>query len=293
MNRMLSQLRDYYTLCKPRVVMLMLLTVWAGMALGKTAPLPWSLWVAATVGIALLSGAAATLNHIIDHRIDAVMERTKHRPLASGKLTLTQAWVFASIQSLIGFFILYQYVNPLTAWLTVASAMGYAFIYSIFLKRSTSQNIVIGGLSGAMPPLLGWAAATNQMSVAGWVLVFIIFAWTPAHFWALCINRIEEYKKSPYPMLPITHGVAYTKKNIVFYTILTAFASTLPYFIGMNGGFYLISAIILNAVFVYFALKLYVAKSDAKPAIQTFHYSILYLTALFVCLLVDHALRVH
>lgn len=283
-------LHDYFTLCKPRVVLLMLLTVWAGMTLASTGPLPWSLWVMATLGIGLLSGAAATMNHIIDHRIDAIMERTKHRPLASGKLTLTQAWVFATLQSLIGFFILYLFVNPLTALLTALTAVGYAIIYSIFLKRSTSQNIVIGGLSGAMPPLLGWVAVTGHLDAKSWLLVLIIFAWTPAHFWALCIHRLDEYKKSSYPMLPVTHGVPYTKLNIVFYTVLTAITSVLPYVTGMSGLFYLVCVLILNAGFLSYALRLQFSQNDNTLAIRTFHFSLIYLTGLFAALLIDHHL---
>lgn len=282
--------RDYFILSKPRVVLLMLLTVWAGMTLASTGPLPWSLWINATLGIGLLSGAAATMNHIIDHRIDAIMERTKHRPLASGKLSLTQAWYFATVQSLLGFFILYLFVNPLTALLTALTAVGYAIIYSIFLKRSTSQNIVIGGLSGAMPPLLGWTAVTNQMDARGWLLVLIIFAWTPAHFWALCIHRIDEYKKSSYPMLPVTHGIPYTKINIVFYTVLTAVVSILPYLVGMSGLFYLITVLLLDAGFLYYALRLQFEKNNPMIAIRTFQFSLIYLTGLFAALLIDHHL---
>lgn len=285
-----TTLRDYFTLCKPRVVLLMLLTVWAGMTLASTGPLPWSLWVMATLGIGLLSGAAATMNHIIDHRIDAVMERTKHRPLASGKLSLTQAWVFATIQSLFGFFILYLFVNPLTALLTALTAVGYAIIYSIFLKRSTSQNIVIGGLSGAMPPLLGWVAVTGELDAKSWLLVLIIFTWTPAHFWALCIHRLDEYKKSSYPMLPVTHGVPYTKLNILFYTILTAVASLLPYITGMSGLFYLVCVLFLNAGFLVYAFRLQYSPENNTLALRTFHYSLIYLTGLFAALLIDHHL---
>lgn len=285
---MTGPLRDYFILCKPRVVMLMLLTVWAGMALAKTSPLPWSLWINATLGIALLSGAAATLNHIIDHRIDALMERTKHRPLASGKLTVSAALRFAVIQSLIGFCLLYVAVNPLTAWLTLASAIGYAIIYSIYLKRNTSQNIVIGGLSGAMPPLLGWTAAVNHMSVQGWILVLIIFVWTPAHFWALCIHRLDEYKKSGFPMLPITHGISYTKKCIVFYAVLTAIASILPYVVGLSGLAYLITALVLNAIFISYTVRLLPKNANPTLAIRTFHFSIVYLTLLFLVMLIDH-----
>lgn len=282
--------RDYFILCKPRVVLLMLLTVWAGMTLAATQPLPWSLWINASLGIALLSGAAATMNHIIDHRIDAIMERTKNRPLAKGSLRLSHAFIFATVQSVLGFSLLYYWVNPLTALLTALTAVGYAIVYSIFLKRSTSQNIVIGGLSGAMPPLLGWVAVTGQLEAKSWLLVLIIFTWTPAHFWALCIHRLDEYKKSSYPMLPVTHGVPHTKLNIVLYTLLTIVASLLPYFSGMSGLFYLISVSFLNAGFLFYALKLQFSPTNDTLALRTFHYSILYLTGLFIAILIDHHL---
>src|SRR5665213_691984 len=195
---------DYIVLCKPRVVLLMLLTAWAGMYLAATAPIPLSLWFFATAGIALMSGSAATLNHIIDHRVDAIMERTKRRPLVSGKITMRGAWTFAILQGVIGFATLIFFVNTLTAILTLFAAIGYSAVYSLYLKRATSQNIVIGGLSGAMPPLLGWTAVSGQLDPQGWLLVLIIFTWTPPHFWALCIHRLEEYKKTSIPMLPIT-----------------------------------------------------------------------------------------
>lgn len=189
-------LRDYLILCKPRVVLLMLLTSWAGMYLGATQTIPWWLWMNATLGIAFMSGSAATLNHIIDHRIDAIMDRTKNRPLVTGKLSLRAAGTFAFVQGLAGFIILYLGVNTLTALLTLLAAIGYSAVYSLYLKRATSQNIVIGGLSGAMPPLLGWTAVTGQLDPQAWLLVLIIFTWTPAHFWALCLHRYQEYKKS-------------------------------------------------------------------------------------------------
>lgn len=280
--------KEYLILCKPRVVLLMILTVWAGMYLGATDTIPWWLWVNATIGIALMCGAAATLNHIIDHRVDAMMERTKNRPIASGKLSLTQASVFSIAQSIIGFVILYFGVNPLTALMTLLAAIGYSMIYSIYLKRATSQNIVIGGLSGAMPPLLGWTSVTNQLDMQAWILVLIIFMWTPAHFWALCIHRINEYKKTNIPMLPITHGIPFTKLNITIYTLLTFMASLLPYAIGMSGKFYLTSAILLNLGAVYYALKLQFSKTDNFIALKSFQYSIVYLTLLFLAMLIDH-----
>lgn len=286
--------KDYLTLCKPRVVLLMLLTMWAGMYLASTpAGIPWWLWLNTTVGVALVSGAAATINHIIDHRIDALMDRTKYRPLASGKLTLRAAWTFAVIQTTIGFFVLYLGVNPLTAILTLLAGVGYSVIYSLFLKRTTSQNIVIGGLSGAMPPLLGWTAVTNQMDPQGWLLVLIIFVWTPPHFWALCIHRIEDYKISGFPMLPVTHGIRHTKIQIVLYTCLTAICSTLPYVVGMSGMLYLTSVTLLNIGFIVHAVKLLFAKDNDPLALRTFHYSLIYLTALFLAILLDHHLMMN
>jgi heme o synthase len=289
---MVHSLRDYFTLCKPRVVLLMLLTAWAGMYLGATVGIPWWLWVNATLGIALMSGAAATFNHIIDHKIDAIMDRTKHRPLPSGKLSLRAATLFASLQGLCGFFILLFGVNQVTAYLTLLTAIGYSAIYSLFLKRATSQNIVIGGLSGAMPPLLGWTAVTGQLDPQGWLLVLIIFAWTPAHFWALCVHRYQEYKKVNIPMLPVTHGIPFTKLNIVFYSLLTVAASLLPYAIGMSGRLYLVSAILLNAGLLGYAFKLQFATEDSQIALKTFHYSLVYLTGLFLMILLDHHLLI-
>lgn len=284
--------RDYLILCKPRVVLLMLFTTWAGMYLAAQTPIPWMLWLATTVGVALMSGAAATLNHIIDRRIDALMERTKHRPIACGKLTAKAAWRFAAIQAMFGFVILYCLVNPLTALLTLMAAVGYAGVYSIYLKRATSQNIVIGGLAGAMPPLLGWTAVSGQLDPEGWLLVLIIFTWTPAHFWALCLHRYEEYKHAEIPMLPITHGIPYTKLNIVFYSLLTVAGSLLPYAIGMSGEFYFISILILNVGLLGYALKLQFSTNDSQIALKTFKYSLVYLTGLFFVILLDHYLLV-
>lgn len=285
-------LRDYLILCKPRVVLLMLLTTWAGMYLAAVDTIPWWLWLNATVGIALMSGAAATLNHIIDHRIDAVMDRTKNRPLATGKLTLKAAWIFATLQSIIGFIILYLGVNSLTAIMTLLAAIGYSAVYSMYLKRATSQNIVIGGLSGAMPPLLGWTAVSGQLDPESWLLVLIIFTWTPAHFWALCLHRLEEYRRAEIPMLPITHGISFTKLNIVLYSLLTLACSLLPYAIGMSGQLYLIAALLLGAGLIGYALKLQFATEDNTIALRTFHYSLIYLTGLFVILLLDHHLLI-
>jgi len=267
--------------------------MWAGMYLATDQSIPLSLWINATLGVGMLSAAAATLNHIIDHRIDALMNRTMHRPLASGKLTLVAAWRFAIIQAVIGFGILYFGVNTLTAILTLLAAVGYSIVYSLYLKRATSQNIVIGGLSGAMPPLLGWTAVSGQLDPQGWLLVLIIFTWTPAHFWALCLHRYEEYKKTPIPMLPITHGIRFTKLNIVFYSLLTIACSLLPYATGMSGPLYFAVVLLLDAGLIGYALKLQFATEDNQIALRTFHYSLIYLTGLFLVILLDHHLLIN
>lgn len=287
---MSNTLRNYFILCKPRVVLLMLLTAWAGMYLAAVNPIPWSLWVYATLGIALMSGSAATLNHIIDHRLDALMDRTKNRPLAAKKMPLRNAWIFATIQGIIGFIILYVGVNHLCALLTFLAAIGYAGFYSLYLKRATSQNIVIGGLAGAMPPLLGWTAVSGSLDPQGWLLVLIIFTWTPAHFWALCLHRYNEYKQAAIPMLPITHGISYTKLNIVLYSLLTIACSLLPYAIGMSGQLYLITVLLLDVGLIAYALKLQFSVSDNRIALKTFQYSLIYLTGLFLIILLDHHL---
>lgn len=285
-------LRDYLVLTKYRVVLLMLLTAWAGMYLGAQQPIPWWLWINATLGIAFMSGAAATLNHIIDHRIDAIMDRTKRRPLVLGKISLLHAATFAAGLGCAGFLILFFGANPLCAYLTLMAAIGYSAVYSLYLKRATSQNIVIGGLSGAMPPLLGWTAVTGHLDARGWLLVLIIFAWTPAHFWALCIHRLQEYKKAPIPMLPVTHGIFFTKLNIIFYSLLTIACSLLPFAIGMSGKLYLFSVLVLDAGLIGYALKLQFSKTDNPIAIKTFNYSLIYLTGLFLMILLDHHLLV-
>lgn len=290
---MVRGLRDYLILCKPRVVLLMLLTMWAGMYLATTTTIPWWLWLNATLGVALMSGASATLNHIIDHRVDAIMDRTKSRPLAAGTLSLRSAWIFAWIQAIIGFIVLFVGVNKLTAILTLLAGIGYAGVYSLYLKRATSQNIVIGGLAGAMPPLLGWTAVTGQLDPRGWLLVLIIFTWTPAHFWALCLHRLNEYKKAAIPMLPITHGIPFTKLHIVFYSLLTIACSLLPFAIGMSGKLYLICVLILNAGLIGYALKLQFSVNDRLIALKTFKYSLIYLTGLFLVILLDHHLLIN
>jgi heme o synthase len=282
----------YLELCKPRVVLLMLLTAWAGMYLGSATDIPWWLWVNTSIGVACMCSGAAALNHIIDWQIDALMERTKRRPLASQQLSLAAAASFSGVLSIAGFLLLYFGVNQLTAFLTLCAAIGYALIYSLYLKRATSQNIVIGGLSGAMPPLLGWAAVTGQLDAGGWLLVLIIFAWTPAHFWALCLHRYKEYQQTPIPMLPITHGIFFTKLNIVFYSLLTIACSLLPFVIGMSGIFYLSSVLLLDAGLIIYALKLQFASNNYPIALKTFQYSLIYLTGLFLVILLDHHLLI-
>jgi len=286
----MSQLREYFILCKPRVILLMLLTSWAGMYLAATTPIPWWLWINATLGIALMSGSAATLNHIIDRRTDATMDRTKRRPLVTGKLSVNSAWIFSATLGVVGFAILFFGVNQLSAYLTFLAAIGYAIVYSLYLKRATSQNIVIGGLAGAMPPLLGWTAVSGQLDPQGWLLVLIIFTWTPAHFWALCLHRYHEYKQVAIPMLPITHGISFTKLNIVFYSLLTVACSLLPFAIGMSGQLYLITVVILNIGLLAYALKLQFSTRDPHIALKTFKYSLVYLTGLFLAILLDHYL---
>src|SRR3990167_6683663 len=289
---MTSTWYDYFILCKPRIVLLMLLTAWAGMYLAAEKTIPWMLWINATLGIGFLCAAAAAFNHIIDRRVDAIMERTKYRPLASGKLSLFSAWIFALTLGLAGFIILYFGVNQLTAMLTLIAALGYAGIYSIYLKHATSQNIVIGGLASAMPPLLGWTAVSGQLDPKSWLLVLIIFAWTPAHSWALCLHRYEEYEKAAIPMLPITHGIPFTKLNIIFYSLLTVACSLLPFAIGMSGKLYFISVLLLDAGLLMYALKLQFDTKDPVIALKTFQYSLIYLTGLFLAILLDHYLLI-
>lgn len=279
--------RDYLELCKPRVVLLMLLTVVVGMYLATPGWVSLSLIAYSLVGIGFCAGSAAAINHLVDRHIDSIMARTKKRPVAHGRVSVMQALWFAVIMAVIGLFILAFYVNKLTALLTFITIIGYAGVYTGYLKRATSQNIVIGGLAGAAPPLLGWTAVTNQLDPQALLLVLIIFTWTPPHFWALAIYRFEEYKNAQIPMLPVTHGIAFTKLNIYLYTILLLVVSVLPFVVGMSGWLYLIAALALGARFLYWAHKLY--KTD-KPvvAMQTFRFSIVYLMLLFVFLLVDH-----
>lgn len=282
-----SSFGNFLALCKPRVTMLIVFTAMIGMFLATPNMVPLDILLAATIGIGMASGAAAAFNCLVEQAIDAKMARTRGRPLPTGQVTSSQTFIFASIMASIGLAILYVFVNPLTMWLTLATFVGYAVIYTVFLKPATPLNIVIGGLSGAMPPALGWAAVTGAVSAEAWVLVLIIFAWTPPHFWALALYRREEYAKSGLPMLPVTHGEEYTRLQILLYTIILFVVTVLPFAMRMSGFIYLGSALLLNAVFMAYAIGLYRKYSDAL-ARSMFKFSILYLTLLFAALLVDH-----
>ena len=282
-----SSFGNFLALCKPRVTMLIVFTAMIGMFLATPNMVPLNILLAATIGIGMASGAAAAFNCLVEQAIDAKMARTRGRPLPTGQVTSNQTFIFASIMAGIGLAILYTFVNPLTMWLTLATFVGYAVIYTIFLKPATPLNIVIGGLSGAMPPALGWAAVTGAVSAEAWVLVLIIFAWTPPHFWALALYRREEYAKSGLPMLPVTHGEEYTRLQILLYTIILFVVTVMPFAMRMSGFIYLGSALLLNAVFMAYAIGLYRQYSDTL-ARSMFKFSILYLTLLFAALLVDH-----
>jgi protoheme IX farnesyltransferase len=281
--------RDYLELTKPKVVVLMLITSLVGMFLATRAGVPWTVLLFGNLGIALCAGGAAAVNHVVDRQIDSVMARTHKRPLAEGRVSPAAALTFAFVLGVSGLTLLLTFTNALAAWLTLASLIGYAVIYTGFLKRATPQNIVIGGLAGAAPPLLGWVAVTGQISAEPLLLVLIIFAWTPPHFWALAIHRKAEYAKVNIPMLPVTHGVHYTKVHILLYTAVLLAVSFMPYVIHMSGPLYLAAAAVLGARFLYWAIALY---RDSRPhaAIRTFKFSIWYLFALFIALLVDHYL---
>jgi len=279
--------RDYYEMCKPNVVLLMLLTSLVGMFMATPGMVPWPVLIWGNLGIAMTAGSSAAINHVIDRRIDGQMSRTHNRPVAKGKVKPIHALFFAAVMAVIGLAILYILVNPMTAWLTLASSIGYAFIYTGYLKRATPQNIVIGGLAGAMPPLLGWVAVTGTVDPNALLLVLIIYAWTPPHFWALSIHKRDEYAKVEIPMLPVTHGLEFTGLQILLYTVLMIISTMLPYIVGMSGFIYLVGVTLLNIRFLYWALCLYRGAYD-KAAMKTFWYSIIYLMLLFVLLLVDH-----
>ena len=282
-------MRAFYALTKPRVVSLIVFTAVIGMFLATPGMVPLQTLLAGTLGIAFVAGAAAAVNCLVEQKIDAVMRRTRWRPLPRGELTPLQTLVFAGALGGLGLWILFHFVNALTMWLTVATFIGYAIVYTVVLKPATPQNIVIGGASGAMPPVLGWTAVTGEVSTEAMLLFLIIFAWTPPHFWSLALYRTEEYAKAGVPMLPVTHGQAYTRLQVLLYTIILFAASLLPYVIRMSGLLYLVAALILGGVFLVYAVRIYRAYSDAL-AQATFRYSILYLALLFAALLVDHYL---
>lgn len=279
--------RDYFELCKPRVVSLIVFTAIIGMLLSTPGLVPVSTLVIATLGIALAAASAAAINHVAEHRIDALMARTQHRPLPHGELNVTQALAFALVLGFLSMYLLVAFINGLTAMLTFASLIGYAVIYTLYLKHATPQNIVIGGAAGAAPPVLGWTAVTGTLDPHALLLFLIIFAWTPPHFWALAIYRRNEYAKANIPMLPITHGTEFTRLHVLFYTLLLVAATLLPFATFMCGGIYLAGASVLNVGFLYYAIRMQFDTRD-EFAYATFKYSIVYLTALFVVLFMDH-----
>ena len=286
-----TEWRDYYELTKPRVVMLIVFTAIVGMFVSVpgwpgTMPL-----VFGTLGIGLAASSAAVFNHVLDARIDIQMMRTRGRPLPQGKLTEKSALAFATILCILSMLVLVFLVNPLTAILTFTSLIGYAVVYTVWLKRATPQNIVIGGAAGAAPPILGWTAVTNEVEAGALLMFLIVFVWTPPHFWALAIARKEEYAKVDIPMLPVTHGEAYTRLNILLYTILLVLVTILPYLIGMSGLIYLVVTLFLDAYFLYYAIQMYRVPEDMELPMKTFRFSISYLGFLFCALLVDHYLK--
>ncbi len=284
-----DRIRQLYELTKPRVVSLIVFCAVIGMLLavpaGSWVPLP--VLLAATAGIALVAGAAAAVNCLVEQRIDSLMARTRARPLPRGALTSLETLLFAGAVGGAGLWLLHQLVNPLTMWLTLGTFVGYALIYTIVLKPLTPQNIVIGGAAGAMPPVLGWAAVTGEVSPDALLLFLIIFAWTPPHFWSLALYRAEEYARAGLPMLPVTHGRRYTQLHVLLYTLILFACSLLPFAYGMSGWLYLAAAVVLGGLFLVYAVALYARYSDAL-ARRTFRYSIVYLAALFAALLVDH-----
>ncbi len=279
--------RDYKELTKPNVVALMILTSTIGMFMAVPGMVPLNALILGNLGIAMCAGAAAAINHLVDHQVDLRMARTKNRPIAQGRLSNLQAGLFAGVVGGLGMAILFIWVNALTAWLTLASLLGYAVVYTMFLKRATPQNIVIGGLAGAAPPLLGWVAVTGDIHGHALLLVLIIFAWTPPHFWALAIHRKDEYAAVDIPMLPVTHGVEFTKLHILLYTLIMFVITLLPYATRMSGPLYLAAAVILGLRFLYWAVVMLRNKNHLAP-IKTFRFSITYLMLLFLFMLVDH-----
>jgi protoheme IX farnesyltransferase len=282
-----SRLQQYLKLCKPRVVSLIVFTAVIGMFLATPGMVQLKILLFATSGIALVAGAAAAVNCLVEQKIDAVMARTRARPLPRGELTSLQTLIFSGVMGGTGLLLLYQFINPLTMWLTLATFIGYAIIYTVILKPMTPQNIVIGGASGAMPPVLGWAAVTGEISYDALLLFLIIFAWTPPHFWSLALYRKHEYAKAGIPMLPVTHGDKFTRLHVLLYTLIMIAVSLLPFATKMSGWLYLLSACALGGVFLYYAVRIYVDYSD-RLAQRAFRYSIVYLAALFAALLLDH-----
>ena len=283
--------RDFLEMCKPRVVLLMLICSVAGMFLATSSSVPLDILIYGNIGIALVAGSAAVVNHIADAHIDSGMARTQSRPVATARVSNRDAIIFSAVTGLLGLGMLWFLINPLTAWLNFASWVGYGLIYTFFLKRATPQNIVIGGLFGAAPPLFGWTAVTNSIDPGGLLLVLIIFVWTPPHFWALALERKDEYAEVGIPMLPVTHGEAYTRLHILLYTILLVLCTILPYLIGMSGPLYLAGALALGGGFLYWAVVL-MRNNNPRAPMETFRYSIVYLGALFLILLLDHYLLV-
>ena len=279
--------QDYLTLCKPKVVSLIVFTAVVGMFLATPNMVPWDVLIYGTIGIGLAASSAATINHVIDYRIDSIMARTMRRPLPEGRISVVNAIIFAWFLGTISMGILAFLVNTLTAGLTALSLIGYGFIYSMFLKRATPQNIVIGGAAGAAPPVLGWTAVTGTLDPNSLLLFLIIFVWTPPHFWALAIYRRDDYAAAGIPMLPVTHGVEFTRLQILLYTILLFVVTLLPYLVGMSGFFYLVGAVLLGAGFLYYAILMRFNHDD-RLAMRTFSYSIIYLMLLFAFLLIDH-----
>jgi len=280
---------DYYELTKPKVVMLLVFTAIIGMflAIPVSEAVPWLTILYASVGIGLASASAAAINQVVDQKVDEVMARTKNRPLPQGSMPIRNALIFALVIGVIGLGILWVLVNQLTAWLTFASLIGYAVVYTMYLKRATPQNIVIGGAAGAAPPVLGWTAITNSVDPHSLLLFLIIFVWTPPHFWALAIHRRDEYAKVEIPMLPVTHGIEFTRLHVLLYTILLLVVSVLPFVTRMSGIFYLGGALALGMGFLYYAVQL-MRTEDSKIAMKTFGFSIMYLMGIFAFLLIDH-----
>ncbi len=281
--------RQYWALTKPRVTQLAVFCAIIGMFLATPGMVPWPILIGGSLGIWLLAGAAFAVNCLVEQKVDAKMRRTAWRPSATGALTDLQIITFAVIIGAIGMALLWHFANPLTMWATAATFIGYAIIYTLLLKPATPQNIVIGGLSGAMPPALGWAAVANSFTAEAWLLVLIIFTWTPPHFWALALYRREDYKQSGLPMLPVTHGESFTLLHILLYTLILIAATILPFIYQMSGYFYLISALVLGLMFLGYAIALYRQYSD-ELAKKTFRFSIIYLSLLFAALLIDHYL---